>query len=226
MRNVYLLILFFSLGAHAAETNFYQDQIQPTLEKSSDEIGVKLWLGGVASVLVARHYDDQVREQWRLNQKMSRSETRSFNDYIDNGVNFGIALTQYFVDRENGISHLRALGFTAVTTTAMKKAFRRERPNQSNHDSFPSGHTSSAFATATSLTHAYGWRAAVIFYPLSVGVGLSRISSDDHWFSDVVGGAFLGFIWGRAGYFHSTSNSAVVPWIEGDAGGLIWTARY
>ena len=38
---------------------------------------------------------------------------------------------------------------------------QRERPDQSNHQSFPSGHSVSAFATAGVLQRHYGWKAGI-----------------------------------------------------------------
>ena len=58
-----------------------------------------------------------------------------------------------------------------------------------------------SFATATSLTYAYGWKAAVIAYPIAAFVGLSRLSDDAHWGSDVVAGTFVGVFMARACFY-------------------------
>jgi membrane-associated phospholipid phosphatase len=118
----------------------------------------------------------------------------------------------------------------------MKYSFGRQRPgNSDSHQSFPSGHTSVSFATATSLTYAYGWKAAVIAYPVAVLVGLSRLSDDAHWASDVVGGAFVGFIMARAssydwddssGATHSKTNLVFYPDFGPHEMGLGLTYRY
>lgn len=58
--------------------------------------------------------------------------------------------------------------------------------------SFPSGHTAIAFATATSLAQIqpkHKW----LYYAGAALVGWSRVESDAHTWSDVLGGAALGF---------------------------------
>ena len=85
------------------------------------------------------------------------------------------------------------LGYTEV----LKLAVGRERPNGQDNKSFPSGHTSNAFALAAVAEHHYGWKVGVPAY-LSAGViGVSRLHQDKHWLSDVIAGGTLGYLVGR-----------------------------
>ena len=85
-----------------------------------------------------------------------------------------------------------------VYTKAFKLAVDRTRPDQSNQDSFPSGHTSNGFAWATVLDHHYGWKVGIPMYIVAGFVGVTRVDRGSHFFSDVVAGAALGFIVGRS----------------------------
>jgi membrane-associated phospholipid phosphatase len=81
--------------------------------------------------------------------------------------------------------------------SVLKVAVGRERPNGQDNKSFPSGHTSNAFALATVAQRHYGWKIGIPSYGLAGLMGISRIHQDKHWLSDVVAGATLGYISGR-----------------------------
>lgn len=83
-------------------------------------------------------------------------------------------------------------------TEALKLAVGRERPNGKDNKSFPSGHTSNAFTLATVAERHYGWKVGVPAYLAAGLVGASRLKQDMHYLSDVVAGATVGFIVGRA----------------------------
>lgn len=185
-----------------ADTNaesFADQHVWPTLRRSVDERSLQIISLGVATVLIAREQDDRVREQWVDHQKMSQSDA-DIGNFLGTGIpGLTIAFSQLYFDRLQGQAHLRALVYTELMTTTMKSGFGRNRPGSSNnHRSFPSGHTSTTFASATALTYAYGWKAAAVAYPLALFTGASRLADDAHWFSDVVAGAFVGLWWGRA----------------------------
>lgn len=84
-----------------------------------------------------------------------------------------------------------------VMSISMKQATRRERPDLSNNQSFPSGHSADFFMIATLLQQYYGRKAGMIGYGLAGYVAASRLKKDVHWLSDVVAGATLGYIIGR-----------------------------
>jgi membrane-associated phospholipid phosphatase len=84
-----------------------------------------------------------------------------------------------------------------VYTNLIKHAANRTRPDGSSNLSFPSGHTSSAFAMATVAQHHFGLKVGVPSYVAAGLIGASRIQSNKHYLSDVVAGATLGYIVGR-----------------------------
>ncbi len=85
----------------------------------------------------------------------------------------------------------------AAYTTAIKYPTHRQRPDGSDHLSFPSGHTSNAFAWATVASHHYGWKLGVPSYAFATLVGIARLEKNSHHLTDVVAAAGLGYVCGR-----------------------------
>ncbi|HEV7333211.1 MAG TPA: phosphatase PAP2 family protein [Flavisolibacter sp.] len=76
--------------------------------------------------------------------------------------------------------------------------FRESREDRFG-SSFPSGHTTAAFAVATVFAESYKdkpWIPAVA-YSAATLVGVSRLTENKHWITDVVAGAALGYISGK-----------------------------
>ncbi|MCB9866555.1 MAG: phosphatase PAP2 family protein [Phycisphaerales bacterium] len=67
-----------------------------------------------------------------------------------------------------------------------------------DYQSFPSGHTAAAFVMAGVLVWYYP-RAAVMFWVLAVGCGVTRVLQLAHWPSDCAVGAALGYVWAQIG---------------------------
>ncbi len=87
---------------------------------------------------------------------------------------------------------IRAQILSQTLTQAVKFTVQRQRPDRSNDKSFPSGHSSSAFATATVLQRHYGWKVGVPAYALGGYVSLARMAWNRHHATDVVMGAAFG----------------------------------
>jgi membrane-associated phospholipid phosphatase len=96
-----------------------------------------------------------------------------------------------------GAKVFRAQMVAQGATQFVKFTTRRTRPDGSTL-SFPSGHTSSAFATATVLHGELGWKAGVPAYAVATWIAASRVQMDRHYLSDVVAGATVGLLAGRA----------------------------
>jgi membrane-associated phospholipid phosphatase len=84
---------------------------------------------------------------------------------------------------------------TMAITYSLKGITNRQRPEGRNaYDSFPSGHTSSAFSGASFIQRRYGWKYGKYAYILAALVGVSRMEGPDgfHDIYDVLGGAAIG----------------------------------
>lgn len=75
---------------------------------------------------------------------------------------------------------------------ALKALVDERRPDGSDHHSFPSGHTSFAFASAASLENRYGWEVGLPAFALASFVGVARVEAKRHHWYDVAAGAAIG----------------------------------
>lgn len=106
--------------------------------------------------------------------------------------------------QENGYELLIATAINVGATEWLKRVFNRTRPadaypgevfvsSPSSGKSLPSGHTSQAFAVATTLTIQYKkWYVWVPAYTWAAAIGYSRMYLGKHYPSDVLAGAALG----------------------------------
>jgi membrane-associated phospholipid phosphatase len=101
-----------------------------------------------------------------------------------------------------GAELVRAQVVSEVLTEGIKVAVRRRRPDGTAY-SFPSGHTSDTFATATVLQREFGWKVGVPAYALASYVAVSRMTENKHYASDIAFGAAIGIVAGRAVKFHT-----------------------
>lgn len=107
-------------------------------------------------------------------------------------------------------------------TVGIKQTVRRPRPEGSGF-SFPSGHTTVSFASATVLQRHLGWKAGVPAYAVASYVAASRIEARRHNLSDVAFGAALGIIAGRTVSLGHTHGLAMSPLAGADGGGISFT---
>lgn len=102
---------------------------------------------------------------------------------------------------------VKSFVLSTIFTRALKYSLNRSRPGLEQGSqfwggpfnafslSFPSGHTTGAFAVASVLARNYSdnkW-IPITSYSLATAVGVSRIWTKKHWASDVVFGALIGW---------------------------------
>ncbi len=105
-----------------------------------------------------------------------------------------------------GISSIIMIG----AVRSLKPLTHELRPDGSAYNSFPSGHTATAFAAAEWLRMEYGHKSpwiGVAGYAVATSIGVLRVYNNRHWVSDVVAGAAIGFLSTRIAY-------AVYPWVK------------
>lgn len=102
-----------------------------------------------------------------------------------------------------------------------KAVVHAPRPDNSDNNSFPSGHAAFAFSSATTLYRRYGWEFGTPAYALAALTATARVKARKHHWRDVVAGAAIGTTTGW--YFTDPYNNKVqfIPWADSKGGGVL-----
>ncbi|MBQ9556705.1 MAG: phosphatase PAP2 family protein [Muribaculaceae bacterium] len=152
------------------------------------------------------------KEAFRQNYKNENTKIRlikyNFHTEIDNYTQFaGIGLTVGLklagVEGRSSWPRLAASSLASYAVMAgfvngIKYTASELRPDGSTHNSWPSGHTATAFVGATILHKEYGltrspWY-SIAGYTVATATGVMRVLNNRHWISDVLSGAGIGIL--------------------------------
>ena len=176
----------------------------PTDLRALPTVANAVWLASAGGLAFAVHENDSAITE-------GAAGSPNLEDFLDGGSPFGNGFVQgggalgtYVVGRWTHRPQIAAVGgellraqlINAGLTHGVKFIVNRERPDGGSY-SFPSGHTSATFASATVLYRHFGWKAGVPGYALATYVAGSRLSENAHFLSDVLFGAGVGIVSGR-----------------------------
>ena len=103
-----------------------------------------------------------------------------------------------------GASAAMSYGIMAGLVNTIKYTAKEMRPDGSTANSWPSGHTATAFVGATILHKEYGLTRSpwfsVLGYSTATATAIMRVLNNRHWVSDVLSGAGIGIMSGELGY--------------------------
>ncbi len=222
-----ILILFICVAnpciSKSEENLSILDHVEITTKDAFDYSGLWILGAGAAATLISFQFDQQTHDAWANHQRMS-ADVSKYGNFWGTGIPEVIIIGgQIYFDKNNGIPAAEGLLVGGVVTHASKLLIRRERPDSNTKTGMPSGHTQAAFSLAASMTESYGWKVGAPFWGLGVFTGLTRLADDAHWLSDVVAGASIGVLLGRAGYKHHRQIQPVVLFKDNGVDGLALT---
>jgi len=125
----------------------------------------------------------------------AKSSTEVIGDVFSGLIPLTAYGTTLYLDDKNGQTQFyKSYASTMGATYVLKYTVREKRPDSNNKDSFPSGHTSSAFSGASFIHKRYGLKYAILPYMAAIYTGYSRVKTNKHHPIDVFAGAALGIL--------------------------------
>lgn len=232
-----LVLLLGCINSTPANATVFQDLASPITTPA------KTWLiAGTALTTVLLLFEDQIvdpaQKETIENHPLGRFS--KFGDYggklIPNALYSGGMFLASALGSEKAGSKARimllATVYSASATTLIKYSAREPRPNNgSDKKSFPSGHSTTAFAFASVVGAEEGWKWGIPAYALAGLVAYSRMNDNQHYLHDVVAGATIGAAYGLGIHYlrreeNHESTLAILPIWDFKSKGILVALRF
>ena len=169
-----------------------------------DNLTLLLLAGGASIAMHNTDADDNIAENLRNHRGIDGFASEALNTIGNPGTHFAATGLWYAIsannqddfNQERAWTMMTALSITGITTVGLKGIRNNDSPN-GRRWAWPSGHTSSSFCVASVLDEFYGHKVGIPAYALATLVAYRMMDEGDHWASDVVFGAALGWVVGH-----------------------------
>lgn len=178
------------LGEKSERCNYSQWVVPAGLVLGGSLLGVERW-----------HAVDDAVNDWML--EISAGNYWQGDDYLQ----YVPVVTQFGLDfagvearhsfKERTLLTATAYASMGVMVLGLKNIVSEKRPDSPAHNSFPSGHTATAFMGAELMRMEYGWGWGLAGYSVATCVAFLRMYNGRHWLNDVIAGAGFGILSAR-----------------------------
>lgn len=194
-----------TLGKYPLEVSFHSDSIHKLNFQYKDKRrGIKPFIAPALLITAgtAFHFSTDAKVNFQDWMQTNFAYSGHVDDYIQYAPGIAVyALNALGVKGKNNFGNrtaivIKTLLINDLMVSNLKSWVGSERPN-GDPRSFPSGHTSVAFAMAQIMHNEFGDRSiwySIGAYSCATTVGLMRVAKNAHWFSDVLTGAGFGML--------------------------------
>jgi membrane-associated phospholipid phosphatase len=189
----------------------------------------------------------------QLDKSTQSSIVNNHADYkttVDNYLQFVPAVSVYALNafgikgknnlRDRTMLYALSTVISTAIVTPLKHVTNVTRPDGSSNNSFPSGHTITAFANAEFLRMEYKevspWY-GIAGYAMAATTGTLRVYNNRHWVSDVVAGAGFGILSTKLAYWiyptikkklfkNKPMNAMMMPYYQNGNGGVAFVYNF
>lgn len=196
-------------------------------------------LAGTAAVGVLLLFEDQLIDQTAEEAAENRIMSTFWSDTADNygqmypNAIYFVGMGAYGYLSEDDLAKKRAWMmfeaslYSGASVSVLKEIVHEKRPNPNKtHDSFPSGHTTTAFAFASVVHAEHGHYWGALAYSGALLTAYQRQHNSKHYLHDVVGGATIGAAFGYGLHWANQKNSNVAFSAFPADGGAYGLLRY
>ena len=180
-------------------------------------------LGVLSGLGVVLYSTDDNIQRWITESKTGKTKDLAtvFEKFGNTGytsIGLGVAFITGAIAKNEKAQYISLLSLKSsllygLLAQTLKNIGHRSRPNAGfgknswygpeiggKHKSFPSGHTTTVFALATTFAQIYKEKkwVAISAYSIATFTGISRIHDNKHWATDVLAGAALGYFSAKA----------------------------
>jgi hypothetical protein len=203
----YILILFLPITVQAQQLDSLGKSNAPTIKSYIiPSVFISYGLVSFINNSPVRNLDRHVGEQINRNHPTFSNRVDDVLRYIPAAAVYGLNLAgikgkNSLIDA-TGI-YVMSVGISGVTAISIKNVSKRTRPDGSDNHSFPSGHATSAFASAEFLKQEYKDVSPIYGYAgygVATATAVLRLYNKKHWVSDVVAGAGIGILSTKVAY--------------------------
>lgn len=209
MRKLFFSFFICTFSLNSFSSEFFDNAKEDALSPFSTD-AVKIFGVGSVLTLLTLSFNDTFKKDFQesVTQERPLKKYSKWGDFLGRGVpNMAYALfmggSYLIYDDQKSLDRVvlmtKASLYSGAMTDLMKITFRQTRPNGSKY-SFPSGHTTTAFAfsSVVAMEHSLPWGIAA--NALAAFVGFSRINDNAHYLHDVLAGATIGAMYGVGVY--------------------------
>lgn len=202
------LIFFLTFQSAFAQQNLAKD----SLKLQENTVRVKQFIIPAALVtsgfvlLYNPKLNESIKNDIQRNNSNFKTSLDNYTQFVPGAAVF--ALNAFGVKgkhnwKDAGLIYAGSLAIASIFVLPLKAITKEERPDFSANNSFPSGHTAFAFASAEFLMQEYKDTPLIGYagYAIATATGVLRMYNNKHWFGDVLAGAGFGIASAKLSYF-------------------------
>ncbi len=211
MKKMSVIVLFFLTMVIPANSSEFFDHAKEDIVSPFTTPALRVFEIGGALTLSTIFFKHELKGKLQndISEDRPLKKYSKVGDFLGHGVpNIIYVLIlggDYWLNKDEksldrAVLMTKATLYSGAFTDILKYTINERRPNGSTH-SFPSGHTTTAFAFSSIITMEHSLPLGIVANTMAAFVGFSRMNDNAHFFHDVLAGATIGTMYGVGMYY-------------------------